>query len=148
MAIALTWSEAGAIAGVEHGFAGIGDEHDRGPDDIDELVFVAVPMTLAGPGAGLDDGEVDAEQSEAGVAGQALGGLILARRVEGRVRSSYADFRPRASRGNPRKSRERRSSPQFAANRRADRVNHQNRNDSRLRRRGRSHAPRRRGLNF
>jgi hypothetical protein len=41
MAIALTGLEAGAIADVEHGFASIGDEHDRVPDDIDELVFVS-----------------------------------------------------------------------------------------------------------
>jgi hypothetical protein len=40
----------GAIAGVEDGFASIGDEHYRAPDDIDELVFVSVPMTLTGPG--------------------------------------------------------------------------------------------------
>jgi hypothetical protein len=48
---ALTGLETGAIAGVEHGFASIGNEHDRVPDDIDELVFASVPMALTGPSA-------------------------------------------------------------------------------------------------
>src|SRR6516162_3081786 len=52
MAIALAGLETGAIAGVEHGFASIGDEHDRAPDNIDELVFVGVPMALTGPAPG------------------------------------------------------------------------------------------------
>jgi hypothetical protein len=66
MAVALTGLEAGAIAGVEDSFASIGDEHDRAPDDIDELVFVSVPMALTGPGARTQLQQIDAELSEAG----------------------------------------------------------------------------------
>jgi hypothetical protein len=61
MAITLTGFEAGAIAGVEYGFASIGDEHDRAPDDIDEFVFVSVPMALTGPGARSQLQQIDAE---------------------------------------------------------------------------------------
>jgi hypothetical protein len=48
VAVRFTGFEAGAIAGVEHDFAGIGNGHDRAPDDVDELVFVGVPMALTG----------------------------------------------------------------------------------------------------
>ena len=46
MAIALSGLEAGAITGIEDGFASIGDEHDRAPDDINKFIFVCVPMAL------------------------------------------------------------------------------------------------------
>ena len=61
MAIALTGLETGAIAGVEHGFTSIGDEHDGAPNDIDELVFVSVPMALTGPGARGQLQQIDAQ---------------------------------------------------------------------------------------
>jgi hypothetical protein len=51
MAITLTGFEAGAVAGVENGIAGVGDEHDRSSQHENELVFVSVPMALTGPGA-------------------------------------------------------------------------------------------------
>ena len=51
MAITLTRFEAGAIASVEGGIAGVGDEDDRSSHDVNELVFVSVPMALTGPGA-------------------------------------------------------------------------------------------------
>ena len=51
MTIAFTGLKAGAIADVEQDFAGIGNEHDRAPNDVDELVFMGVPMALTGPGA-------------------------------------------------------------------------------------------------
>jgi hypothetical protein len=51
MAIALTGFEAGAIASVQDGIAGVGDEHDRSSQDENELVFVNVPMALTRPGA-------------------------------------------------------------------------------------------------
>ena len=66
IAIALAGLEAGTIAGVEHGFAGIGDEHDRAPDDINELVFVRMPMTLAGPGARTQLQQINAELGKVG----------------------------------------------------------------------------------
>jgi hypothetical protein len=55
MAIMLTGFEAGAVAGVENGVAGVRDEHDRSSQDENEFVFVSVPMALAGPGARVVD---------------------------------------------------------------------------------------------
>jgi hypothetical protein len=78
MAIALTDLEAGAIAGVEHGFASIGDERDRAPDDIDELVFVSVPMALTGPGPRAQLQQIDAELGKAGGQPEPTPGLVLA----------------------------------------------------------------------
>ena len=51
MAITLTGFEASAIASVEDGIAGVGDEHDRSSQDENEFVFVSVPMALTRPGA-------------------------------------------------------------------------------------------------
>ena len=39
MAITLTGLEPGAIASVENGIAGVGDEHDRSSQDENEFVF-------------------------------------------------------------------------------------------------------------
>ena len=82
MAIALTGLEAGAIAGVEHGFASIGDEHDRAPDDIDELIFVSVPMALTGLGARAQLQQIDAELDKARGQPESTPGLVLAGFVE------------------------------------------------------------------
>jgi hypothetical protein len=82
MAIALTGLEAGAIAGVEDNFTSIGDEHDRAPDDIDELVFVNVPMALTGPGARAQLQQIDAKLGKAGGQPEPTPGLVLARFVE------------------------------------------------------------------
>ena len=51
MAITLTGFEAGAIASVEDGIPGVGDEHDGSPQDENEFVFVGVPMALTRPSA-------------------------------------------------------------------------------------------------
>src|SRR6516162_11959511 len=82
MAIALAGLETGAIAGVEHGFASIGDEHDRAPDNIDELVFVGVPMALTGPGTRAQLQQVDAELGQAGGHPEPSPGLVPAGFVE------------------------------------------------------------------
>src|ERR1700730_13771568 len=82
MAIVLTCLEAGAIAGVEQGLASICDEHDRAPDDIDELVFVSVPMALTGPGARAQLQQIDAELGKPGGHPQPTPGLVLAGFVE------------------------------------------------------------------
>jgi hypothetical protein len=51
MAVTLTGFEAGAIASVEDGIAGVGDEHDRSSQNENEFVFVSVPMALTRPRA-------------------------------------------------------------------------------------------------
>src|ERR1700730_13565145 len=82
MAIALTGLEGGAIAGAEDGLASIGDEHDRAPDNIDELVFVSVPMALTGPGARAQLQQIDAELGKAGGQPEPTPGLVQAGFVE------------------------------------------------------------------
>jgi hypothetical protein len=51
MATMLTGLKPGAIASVENGIAGVGDEHDRSSQDENEFVFVSVPMALTRPSA-------------------------------------------------------------------------------------------------
>src|SRR3984893_9888613 len=82
MAIALTGLEGGAIAGAEDGLASIGDEHDRAPDNIDELVFVSVPMALTGPGTRAQLQQIDAELGKAGGQPEPTPGLVQAGFVE------------------------------------------------------------------
>src|SRR6516225_4147057 len=82
MAIALTGLEAGAIAGIENGFASIGDEYDRSSQDENELVFVSVPMTLTGPNARAQLQQIDAELAKAGGQPEPTPSLVPAGFVE------------------------------------------------------------------
>jgi len=54
----------------------------RAPDDIDELVFVSVPMALTGPGARAQLLHIDAELGKAGGQPEPTPGLVLAGFVE------------------------------------------------------------------
>ena len=82
VAVRFTGFEAGAIAGVEHDFAGIGNEHDRAPNDVDEFVFVGVPMALTGPGARAQLQQIDAELAKAGGQPEPTPSLVPAGFVE------------------------------------------------------------------
>src|SRR6516225_5348441 len=96
MAIALTGLEAGAIAGIENGFASIGDEYDRSSQDENELVFVSVPMTLTGPNARAQLQQIDAELGKAGGQPEPTPSLVPAGFVE-RLGIARSGTRPGAS---------------------------------------------------
>src|SRR4029077_15208518 len=68
VAIGVAPPEGGAVAGTQHLFAGVGDQRQLALQHPDEFVLVAVPVTLAGPGAWPDDGQVYSEQGQARVA--------------------------------------------------------------------------------
>jgi hypothetical protein len=82
MAIAVTSLKTGAIAGVEHGLAGIGNEHHRAADNVDELVLMRVPVALAGPGARAQLQEINTELGKSGGESETTPGLVLAGLVE------------------------------------------------------------------
>ena len=82
MAITLTGFEAGAIASVENGITGVGDEHDRSSQHVNELVFESMPVALTGPGARTQLQQIDAELGEAGDPPEPPPGLVLAGFVE------------------------------------------------------------------
>ena len=82
VAVRFTGFEAGAIADVEQDFAGIGNEHDRAPNDVDELVFMGVPMALTGPGARAQLQQIDAELAKAGGQPEPTPSLVPAGFVE------------------------------------------------------------------
>jgi hypothetical protein len=84
VAIGVAGSEGGAISGMQHFFATVGDQRQLALKHPDQFVFMAVPVTLAGPGAGLDDGQIHAELSQTRVACEPLRRLVEARPVEGR----------------------------------------------------------------
>jgi hypothetical protein len=47
----VTGPKTGGVAGAQHFFAAVRDEHDLTGKDVDELVAAGVPMPLARPGA-------------------------------------------------------------------------------------------------
>jgi hypothetical protein len=80
--------EASGVPGAKDFIAGVGHQHHLALEDVDELVFPAVPMALARPGAGRQPEQVDAELGQArrvaeafALAGDAW--LIVGRWIEG-----------------------------------------------------------------
>jgi hypothetical protein len=65
MAVARTFRECSAIASEQWSFAAIFDEHQFALQKIDELVFVAVPVPLAGPATRRQRHQIHAEISDA-----------------------------------------------------------------------------------
>jgi hypothetical protein len=92
MALGIAMPECGAIPGTQYFFTSVGDQSEFAVQDPDELVLMAVPVTLAGPGAWLNDGQIDAEKGQSCIARQPLTGLIAAGGIEG-VRISAAGLR-------------------------------------------------------
>src|SRR5262245_32160819 len=66
MAVRHAGLESGAVARLEHGLAGVLDQHQLAFEDIDELVLLLVPMSQRRSGARLEARQVDAELGEAG----------------------------------------------------------------------------------
>ncbi len=83
VAVGFARLEAGAVARAQHLFARIGDQHHLALDHEDELFVVAVPVSLAGPGARLDDGVIDPELGQAGGAPDLIAHLVHAGSIEG-----------------------------------------------------------------
>src|SRR5882757_404525 len=75
--------ERGAVPGAQQLFATFSHQREFAFHDPDEFILVAVPMTLARPAAGLNDGEIHAEQGQTSMPRQALTGLQAAGQVEG-----------------------------------------------------------------
>jgi hypothetical protein len=61
MAIGITTPEGCAVSGAQCFFACVGDERQFAIEYPDELILMAVPMTLARPSTRLDDSQVYAE---------------------------------------------------------------------------------------
>jgi hypothetical protein len=61
MPIGIATPERGALPGAQCLFASIGNQCQLAIQNPDELVLMAMPVTLTGPGTWLDDGQVDAE---------------------------------------------------------------------------------------
>src|SRR5579863_3530930 len=53
MPVAAVGLEGGGVAGLEHGLAVVLDQHHLACEDVDELVFVLMPMAQGGSGARL-----------------------------------------------------------------------------------------------
>jgi len=84
VAIGITASERGAISGPQHFVATVRDQRQLALEHPHQFVLMAVPVTLAGPGAGFDDGQIHPELSQARMARDPLRRLVEARPVEGR----------------------------------------------------------------
>jgi hypothetical protein len=82
-AIGVTAPEGRAVSGAQYFFARIRDEHHFAVEYPDELVLMAVPMTLARPSTRLDDSHVHAELSQPGETRQPLTRLSDARLIKG-----------------------------------------------------------------
>jgi hypothetical protein len=82
MAIGITTPEGRAVPGAQCFFARIGDERQFAIGYPDELVLMAVPMTLAGPSTRLDDRHVHAELSQSRMTRQPSTRLSDARLIE------------------------------------------------------------------
>src|SRR5262245_18838840 len=84
MAIAGTFRKRRTIACVQHRLAAVFDERDFAFEHIDELVLVAVPVALAGPAAGRQPHQIDAEIAKPARVAQTLPRTCSTGRVEGR----------------------------------------------------------------
>ena len=80
MAIGIASPEGGAVPGAQYLFADVGDQRQLTIQHPDELVFVTVPVTLAGPVAGRQPHQVDAEIDQAAGIAEPLPHTIPARR--------------------------------------------------------------------
>lgn len=84
VAVGVAGSEGGAISRAQHFLAVVCDQRQFALKHPHQFVLMAVPVTLAGPGAGLDHGQIHAELSQTRMACQPLRRLVEARSVEGR----------------------------------------------------------------
>src|SRR6267154_586966 len=66
MAVAVSGGKPCCVAGAQCFLTLVGHEHHLAGEDIDEFVFVAVPMTLARPGTRRQATQVDAELGQPG----------------------------------------------------------------------------------
>src|SRR5882757_3845343 len=74
--------ERGAVPGAQQFLATVSHQREFAFHDPDEFILVAVPVTLARPTAGLNDGQIHAEQGHTSMPCQALAGLQAAGQVE------------------------------------------------------------------
>ena len=89
MAIGITTPERRAVPGAQCFFTGVSHQRQLTIEHPDEFVLMTVPMTLAGPGARLNDSHVHAELSQSSITCQPLTGLSDARFIKGtRIRAS------------------------------------------------------------
>ena len=84
VAIGVAGSEGGALSGTQHLVTTVGDQRQLPLEHPHQFVLMAVPMTLAGPSAGFDDGQIHPELSQTRMAREPLRRLIEARPVERR----------------------------------------------------------------
>src|SRR5271155_2598403 len=66
MPIGVSGREPGRIAGAQHLFSAVSDQHHLAGEDIDELVAAGMPVALARPGARRQAKEIDAELRQSG----------------------------------------------------------------------------------
>jgi hypothetical protein len=82
--IGVAASERGAVSGPQHFLATVGDQCQLALEHPHQFVLKGMPVTLAGPPAGFDDGQIHTELSQARMAREPLSGLVAAQPVEGR----------------------------------------------------------------
>src|SRR5438477_6355695 len=87
VAVPFIGRKPGGVAGMQHLFALIGDEHDLAREHIDELVLAGMPVALTRPGTRRQPQQIDTElrQPGRGAEPRALAGaarLVIGRRVE------------------------------------------------------------------
>src|SRR5690606_9176831 len=81
VAVAHPGLEARAVAGAHGLFAGVGDQHQFTFQHVDELVLAGMPVALAGPDAGVEGDQVDAERGQARGIAQLQPAAAAARQV-------------------------------------------------------------------
>src|SRR6516162_10922833 len=84
MPVARAFRKRGAIACLQHRFAAVFDERYSAFKHIDELVLVAVPVALAGPTAGWQGHQIDAEIAKPARLAEAPPGACGTGRIEWR----------------------------------------------------------------
>src|SRR5579863_755785 len=93
MAVGLARLESGAVARPQHLFARIADQHDLALEDVYELILRRMPVPLAGPRAGRQAQQIDAELGEARHIPQPQPLALPARLVVGRrIAAAERDF--------------------------------------------------------
>ncbi|MGK0266300.1 MAG: hypothetical protein ACI82N_000544, partial [Maricaulis sp.] len=85
-------AKSGAIAGAQHGFAVIRHQHGHAGQDLDEFVFMRVPMALRRPGARLEPDLVDAKLGQAGCVAEAPRMPPATRFIHRRGITAFRDF--------------------------------------------------------
>jgi hypothetical protein len=84
MAVAVILGKGGAVARAHDGLALVGYQHHFAGDDVDEFIFQAVPVALAGPHAGLEGQEVDPKIGQPARIAQPRAMAVAAGNVMGR----------------------------------------------------------------